>query len=176
MKDANELNHWIKTHGDLALDMVRIYLGIGLMAKAVYFIYHMDYLLNLTESAGSFWFAPAFLVHYVIMAHLVGGFMLAVGLITRGAAVVQLPVLAAALFYVHLPKILSSVEARQDAEFAGLVLFLLCLITFYGAGRFSLDYAMGRKMNAWLFHTGGEAPKLAQEPQEFAQHRQDFSR
>ena len=53
MKHLHETNHWIKTHGDLALDMVRIYLGIGLMVKAVYFMTHSEYLLQLMPVSGS---------------------------------------------------------------------------------------------------------------------------
>src|SRR5882724_9198092 len=123
MKDVTEMNHWIKTHGDLALDLVRIYLGIGLIVKAIFFMTHSEYLIELMQTSGSAWVATALVQHYVVLAHLFGGFCLAIGLMSRAAAVVQLPILLSALFYVHLPKIISSVEARQSAEFAGLVLF-----------------------------------------------------
>lgn len=151
MKDVNQLNHWIKTHGDLALDLVRAYLGIGLMIKAAYFMTHSDYLLQMTANAGSFWFAPAILAHYVVLAHLFGGFCLTVGLLTRTAALVQLPILVSALFYVHLPHVVTSVESRESAEFAGLVLFLLVLLSVYGAGRWSLDYWLAGKERSELF-------------------------
>lgn len=151
MKDAFKTNHWIKTHGDLVLDLIRIYLGLGLIIKAIYFMYHTDYLMNLMDSMGSMWFAQAMLVHYVILAHLVGGVCLTFGLFTRAAAIIQLPVLGAALFYVHLPNMVASVEARQSAEFAGLVLFLLLLISVYGAGRWSLDHWLGKREFEKLF-------------------------
>jgi uncharacterized membrane protein YphA (DoxX/SURF4 family) len=151
MKDVNQLNHWIKTHGDLALDLVRAYLGIGLMVKAAYFMTHSDYLLQMTSTAGSFWFAPAILAHYVVLAHIFGGFCLTVGLLTRTAALVQLPILVSALFYVHLPHVVASVESRESAEFAGLVLFLLVLLSVYGSGRLSLDYWLARKEKSELF-------------------------
>jgi uncharacterized membrane protein YphA (DoxX/SURF4 family) len=160
MKDVQEMNHWIKTHGDLALDLMRIYLGIGLMIKAVFFMSHSDYFLQLMETVGSMWFAPAILMHYVILAHLFGGLCLTLGLITRAAALVQLPILLSAMFYVHLPHMVSSIEARQSMEFAGLVLFLLILISVYGAGRWSLDYVLARKENAALFRTDPEPAKL----------------
>src|SRR5229473_8367578 len=117
MKDAYHVNHWIKTHGDLALDLVRIYLGIGLIVKAAYFMGHSDYLLQLMENIGSLWFAPAILVHYVVLAHLCGGICLVLGLFTRTAAIVQLPVLVSALLYVHMPRMITSVESRESAEF-----------------------------------------------------------
>jgi putative oxidoreductase len=160
MKDVNQMNHWIKTHGDLALDLMRIYLGLGLMIKAVFFMTHTDYMIQLMETVGSMWFAPAMAIHYVILAHLFGGLCLTLGLITRAAAVAQLPILLSAMFYVHLPKMVSSIEARQSMEFAGLVSFLLILISVYGAGRWSLDYLLARKQNAALFRTNPEPAEL----------------
>jgi putative oxidoreductase len=159
MRDTNEINHWIKTHGDIALDLVRIYLGLGLMIKAVYFMNHTDYLLHYMDTMGSMWFLPALMVQYVVLAHLFGGLCLTVGLITRGAALIQLPILLVAMFAVHLPHIITSVEARQSLEFAGLVFFLLFLISIYGAGRWSLDYLLGRKQNATLFRPEPEPTK-----------------
>ena len=151
MKDTFALNHWIKTHGDLALDLVRMYLGIGLIIKAFYFMNHSDYLLHLMDSMGSTWFAPAILMHYIVLAHLVGGILLLFGLFTRTAALVQLPILFGALFWVHLPYMLSTAEAREKAEFAGLVLFLLVLLSVYGAGRWSLDNWLAKREFKKLF-------------------------
>ena len=151
MKDVNAANRWIKTHGDLALDLVRIYLGIGLIAKGIYFMTHSEYLLQLMDRVGSRWFEPAILAHYIVLAHLFGGLLLTFGLVTRAAAVVQLPVLLAALLYVHLPRMVTSVEARESVELTGLVLFLLVLISIYGAGRLSLDYQLARKEGDALF-------------------------
>jgi putative oxidoreductase len=161
MKHLHETNHWIKTHGDLALDMVRIYLGIGLMVKAVYFMTHSEYLLQLMPVSGSAWLAPAMLAHYIILAHFFGGLLLTVGLITRLAAAVQLPILMSAILYVHLPRMVISVEARESMEFAGLVFFLLALISVYGAGRWSLDYWLAKEKSAALFRTKIEAHKPA---------------
>ncbi|EEF59782.1 DoxX family protein [Pedosphaera parvula] len=152
-KRSSEANHWIKTHGDVILDLIRIYLGVGLILKALYFMTHMDYLLRLTAGEGSMWFAPTILAHYIVVAHLVGGVCLTLGLFTRVAALIQIPVLFAAIFYVHMPNVIASVEARQNAEFAALVLFLLVLFSFYGSGRWSLDYYMSRKSNPDLYRT-----------------------
>src|SRR5258708_20006771 len=121
MKDAYHVNHWIKTHGDLALDLVRIYLGIGLIVKAAYFMGHSDYLLQLMENIGSLWFAPAILVHYVVLAHLCGGICLVLGLFTRTAAIVQLPILLSAPPYVPMPPMITSLESPPTAEFPPLL-------------------------------------------------------
>lgn len=160
-QDVHEANHWIKRHGDLILDTIRIYLGFGLILKAVFFVYHMDYLLRLTQFTGSTWFAPTIVAHYIVMAHFCGGVCLVLGLFTRLAAILQLPILIAAIFYVHMPTMYTSVEARQSVEFSALVLLLLALISVYGAGRLSLDYWLGRKTDADLFHDVPAATKAA---------------
>ena|SRR5277367_679339 len=161
MKDFTQINHWIKTHGDLALDLIRIYLGVGLIIKAVFFVTHTDYLLGLMAGAGSWWFAPAILMHYIVLAHFCGGVCLLLGLFTRSAALAQLPILFSAIFYVHLPRIVESMEARQSLEFAGLVLFLLCLLSVHGAGRWSLDHWLAGRQHNRLFESGPHAVKPA---------------
>lgn len=134
---------WTETHSDLFIDLVRIYLGTGLFVKAIWFMTHRDFLMNTIEGSDNLWFAPAALAHYVIMAHLVGGFLLAIGLLTRVAALFQIPILLGAVFYVYLPKIVT-LEPRQNLEFAALVLFLTVLVAVRGAGRCSLDYYLSR--------------------------------
>jgi putative oxidoreductase len=79
--------------------------------------------------------------HYVIPVHLVGGVMLLLGLATRYAAVAQIPLLVGAIFYVYLPRF-ATLELRQNLEFTGLVLFLLCVVSVYGSGRYSVDYVL----------------------------------
>jgi uncharacterized membrane protein YphA (DoxX/SURF4 family) len=156
MKDMEHTNHWIKVHGDLFLDLIRIYLGIGLFWKGVYFASHTTELVRLMDESGGLWFTSGLIAHFVIMAHLVGGFFMAIGLITRGAALIQIPVLATAVFFVHLPKAFSGMDLRQDFEFTALILFLLILISIYGAGRLSVDYVLARKENAKLFRSDEE--------------------
>jgi uncharacterized membrane protein YphA (DoxX/SURF4 family) len=107
------------------------------------------------------------IAHFVIMAHLVGGFFLAIGLITRGAALVQVPVLAVAAFFVYLPKMFGAIEMRENFEFTVLILFLLILISIYGAGRWSVDFILARKENEKLFRPDDE-PVAPAPPQDVA--------
>jgi putative oxidoreductase len=71
--------------------------------------------------------------------------MLALGLATRLAAFAQLPILFGAIFSLYLPRF-AVIEPRQYLEYAGLVAFLLMLFGIFGAGRFSMDYVMSRKL------------------------------
>ena len=147
MNSINECKQWVETHRDAFFEMMRIYLGIGLAVKAVWFMSHSDYLTKMMDEVGNFWFAPYAIGHIVVAAHLIGGICLAAGLVTRLAALIQIPVLVGAIFYFYLPKMML-IEERQSLEFSALVLFLLALIFVRGGGRWSLDYILSKKTGA----------------------------
>src|ERR1019366_2345655 len=84
------------------------------------------YFVDLMHRAGQSWLATGLLMHYVILVHFVGGAMLAFGFLTRLAALVQIPVLAGAVFLIHRKDGLLSPD--QSLEFSALVLFLLGVI------------------------------------------------
>ena len=156
MNATSRMRLWVETHSDIIWDLVRIYLGIGLFLKAIFYLTHRDYLLQSMDNMGTSWFAPAIMAHYVILAHLFGGLLMALGLITRVAALVQVPILLAAVFYVYLPKMMF-LEPRQSLEFSALVLFLLLLTAAFGAGRWSLDHYLSRKINPEGYRAADEA-------------------
>jgi uncharacterized membrane protein YphA (DoxX/SURF4 family) len=66
--------------------------------------------------------------------------LLALGLLTRLVALVQIPILAGAVFIVHRQDGLFALG--QSLEFSALVLFLLCVVFVSGAGRLSLDHVI----------------------------------
>ena len=148
MNSIDQIRNWIKTHADMVIDAMRIYLGLGLFWKGLYFMLHRDELGRLMDQLGDLWFVPVAIAHVVVPLHLIGGLMLAAGLLTRVAALSQIPILLVAAFAIYLPKAFASgvyLDPRQSFEFTMLVLFLLCLLFVYGAGRFSVDYALTKK-------------------------------
>jgi uncharacterized membrane protein YphA (DoxX/SURF4 family) len=72
---------------------------------------------------------------------MVGGVLLVLGILTRLAALAQIPILAGAVLFVGLPW-MDTVEMREHFEFSCLVLFLMVLVFLKGAGRMSLSYRM----------------------------------
>ena len=63
-----------------AIECIRIYLGIALFFKGIHFMIHpqdLVYFLN----QGDLDVIEAFVSHYVISAHLIGGLMLGIGLL-----------------------------------------------------------------------------------------------
>lgn len=138
---------WLRAHEDLFLDLVRIYLGCGLFVKAFFFLSHREFLHEMIGNSHVTWIGAAVVGHYVILAHMVGGAMLALGIATRFAAAIQIPVLFGAVFSLYLPRF-AYVEPRQYLEYAGLVTFLLILFVVFGAGRFSIDYLIAKRKDA----------------------------
>lgn len=130
---------WAEAHPKIWLDLVRIYLGIGLFVRGVMMFTssRADFISELIQRSGESWLFTAAVLHYVAIAHFVGGILLVTGLLTRIAAGAQLPILAGAVFLIHGSEGLMA--PGQSLEFSALVLFLLAIITVAGAGPLSVD-------------------------------------
>jgi uncharacterized membrane protein YphA (DoxX/SURF4 family) len=135
---------WVDAHSDVFLDAIRIYLGIGLIVKGLYIMTNRDQVLALLDAGGGLSLAVMTAAHLVIPIHFAGGLLLALGLVTRPAALLQIPVVAGALICVYLPR-LASLEMRENIEFSGLVLFLLFVIAAHGPGRCSVDHLIDQE-------------------------------
>ncbi len=131
---------WAEAHRELWLDCIRIYLGLGLLARGLLLITNTStgYFVDLLQRAGQSWLLTGALLHYVMLAHFIGGALLTIGFLTRLAALVQIPILVGAVFIVHRQDGLFAMG--QSLEFSALVLFLLVIVAISGAGKYSLDY------------------------------------
>lgn len=148
----------------VGMDLIRIYLGVGLMVRGALFISRPDILVEFLKRTNS-WFVPLAAAQYVVAAHLCGGILLALGLGTRVAAAVQIPPLLGAVLFVHIGEGL--LTAGQSLEFAALVLVMLVAFSVFGAGRVSLD-AWLPKRNAELQGISEEDPEHSEEDPEHA--------
>lgn len=137
---------WIDAHRDLCFDLVRIYLGVGLFVKGWFFIQHTQVLSELLLNSGRLDVAASLLAHYIPLAHLGGGLLMAIGFLTRVAVLVQIPILFGAVFLVYYKEGLFT--QNQGLEFTALVLFLLVVLLIYGSGRFSVDALLGARRKA----------------------------
>lgn len=138
----NRLAGWLEENRDLAFELVRIYLGLGLFAKGVHFANNIGAAMDLVNKGGLDVPGVA-LAHFVVVVHLGGGLLLAAGLMTRLAALLQVPVLIGAVAFVHFREGLFG--PSQNLEFSALVLALLVLTAAHGGGRLSADRALSRK-------------------------------
>lgn len=125
-----------------SFDVMRMYLGVGLFVRGVLFLADTDQLALLVHTAADYGALSTALVHYVALAHLAGGLFMALGLLTRISAIVQIPVLFGAVFFIHLGEGL--LAKGQSLELSALVLVLLCLIAVHGPGPWSVDQYIER--------------------------------
>jgi uncharacterized membrane protein YphA (DoxX/SURF4 family) len=130
---------WAESRRDTWLDCVRIYLGLGLLARGLLLITNTapSFFVDLLQRSGQSWLTTGLVLHYVMLAHFVGGAMLTLGFLTRLAAAVQIPILAGAVFFVHRKDGLFAMG--QSLELSALVLFLLVVFLIGGAGPWSMD-------------------------------------
>lgn len=141
MEKLRQWIDWAEAHPKVWLDCVRIYLGLGLFIRGVFIISNTraEFIQTMLKQMEFPWIVTVGLLHYISLAHLIGGLMLTVGLLTRIAAWVQVPILAGAVF-IHRGEGLMS--GGQSLEFSALVLFLLLTFAVSGAGPLSVDNGM----------------------------------
>lgn len=127
---------WIQDNSDLFFDLIRVYVGVGLFVRGLLALLDPSFLAEWMARFGVSGAASDAARLYVIAAHLIGGLLLAVGLLTRIAALINIPILIGAVFFIHYPQGLATTD--QSLEFSALVLFLLTLFLLRGHGRLSL--------------------------------------
>jgi putative oxidoreductase len=133
MNYVQRIEHWGETHHPRWLDFVRVALGLFLVAKGVEFADNMNKLLNLMSGLPFGNFMMIMLAHYVLFAYMLGGVLLATGLLTRFACIINLPVLITAI----------SMNVFQEFSELGIAVMILALIIYFmviGSGRWSLDW------------------------------------
>lgn len=146
--DLNRVEHWADTHHPIWLDVLRVGLGIFLMIKGFMFVQNTDALFSIMQKSQFPWVSIG-LAHYVAFAHLVGGFLIAIGLITRVAILFQLPILLGAVFFINPERGFYS----ENTELWSSIIVLLLLIAFliFGSGRFSVDHLIRKPKRDWLY-------------------------
>jgi uncharacterized membrane protein YphA (DoxX/SURF4 family) len=146
MNTLQRLEHWGESHHPLWLELVRIVLGVFLCYKGVQFAQESTLMTLMIGNIPFNSFLLLLLSHYILFAHIMGGFLLAIGMLTRLAALIQIPILLGAIVFVNLsPGVLN-----QFSELLLSIVVLLLLIYFAiaGSGQWSFDYYMDRDKNA----------------------------
>jgi uncharacterized membrane protein YphA (DoxX/SURF4 family) len=147
MSVVTDVEKWGNTHRPGFLDMFRIVLGAFITYKGFYFITHMNE-LHMTAEGINVYFAGMTLSHYVVFAHILGGPLIIVGLFTRIACLIQIPILIGAIVFVNYPKGFLSIGNHMELEVSIIILVGLILFMIFGAGRFSIDAKRRREMEA----------------------------
>ncbi|WP_412062575.1 DoxX family membrane protein [Rubrivirga sp. IMCC45206] len=138
---TRDLVTWTDAHRAVALDLIRIYVGVGLAVRGTLFLSDPGAYTSLLPGGAESPFAALALMHYVGLSHAAGGLLLALGLLTRIAALAQLPILVGAGLLVHLP---ADGLFSQEFAFAAFVAVVLAVLSVWGSGPWSLDEAVQR--------------------------------
>ncbi len=138
MKLFNKIVEWFNTNHDLAYSLIRIILGVALFVRG---------LLLLSDPAAISEFAGQYKLYwwysYITIIHIVTGFLLIFGLLTRIAGLLQIPILVGAVFFIHIKQGL--VAEQQSLELAALLLSLLIVYSLFGSSSLSLDNYLAKR-------------------------------
>jgi putative oxidoreductase len=138
MNLVHKIENWGDTHHPKILDLVRIALGIFLLLKGIAFMQNTAYLRHLIEDQDVIDLSPEVLmvlVYYVTFAHMVGGILIALGIYTRLAAIIQIPIVLGAVFLTSIFQ-----EPINTLAWPSITaLILLVIFTIFGSGPISLD-------------------------------------
>lgn len=140
MNMLQRIDRWGERHHPRWLDVVRIMLGLFLMYVGVLFVNNIDALTAIIKESRFLAMVSFGIAHYIVFAHLAGGLLIALGLLTRVAVLANIPVLLGAVFFVHSPTNLFDVYPMSGLSI--LVLFLLVLFMIEGSGPISVDAYM----------------------------------
>lgn len=147
MNVINKVEHWGDLHRTKWLDIVRIALGILIFSKGIALISNTAAAQDLILQNNVFGFSgviASLAIHIIAFAHLVGGILITIGLLTRFAVVIQIPILLGAIFFVNLSKGFSTLNS--ELWLSVIVLLLLVLFWIIGSGSLSVDESMKRKV------------------------------
>ncbi|RZM30099.1 MAG: DoxX family protein [Pedobacter sp.] len=150
MTVIQRIEHWGDVHHAKWLDIIRIVLGILIFSKGIAIVSNTAALQDLLLHNNVFGFSglmTSVALHIVGFVHLVGGILITIGLVTRFAAVIQIPILLCAVLFVNLSKGFSALNSELWLSI--IVLMLLVLFWVVGSGPYSVDQAMKKKQTIY---------------------------
>lgn len=138
MNLLQRLEYWGDRHHPKWIDIVRCGLGVFLCYKGIEFLENMSTMISrMSGVLPNSYFSLSMLGHYIVFAHIVGGAMLAVGLLTRVACIAQIPILIGALIFLNRSG--GMFEPFSEIILTVVVLVLLIYFLVAGNGPWSVD-------------------------------------
>lgn len=132
----HQLEKWSTTHHPRWLVVLRVALGICLILKGISFLSNSVNLSQVLKESNVD-FGVTWLPVLISSLHLLCGFLIITGLLTRWATLVMIPILLVAVVFINAPRGIYAGES----EFGFSLIVLLLLIFFFieGGGPLSLD-------------------------------------
>lgn len=135
---VHRIENWGDSHHPKILDVFRIALGGFLLFKGIAFMENTEYLKQLINDQNFITVSSGLLmslVYYVTFAHMVGGILIGLGILTRFGCIIQIPIVAAALFLTGFFQYDINVMVWPSV----VALAALILFAVIGSGPLSLD-------------------------------------
>ena len=136
MSTVAKVEDWADHHHSVWLDYLRVILGLMIVVRCFSFAENQAVVTNflLSHRLEYLTFMGA---QYIILIGIGGGILITLGVLTRFASLIELPVAVAELFFVNVPNGLTFFNSDVFISLAVLILLLFFLI--YGSGSFSFD-------------------------------------
>ncbi len=139
MNYLHRVELWGENHHSKWLDILRVALGAFLCFKGISFLSNMSVLIGLLNrtNMGTASFALVLIGQFIVIAHLLGGFFIMIGLHTRLACITQMPILIGAIFLLRFS--VRDNIGSVDLMLSITVLVLLIVFLIMGNGPWSYD-------------------------------------
>ncbi|MES2588655.1 MAG: DoxX family protein [Bacteroidota bacterium] len=134
MKAIDKINKWANERTNIAIDLLRIGVGVFFFIKGIQFADQTQAIVDLIQPKSSS-FLPVLIAHYVVMGHFAGGILIVFGLLTRLACLVQLPIVVGAVI-VNFAVAMNTNDLIQASIATIFTVFFL----IFGSGKHSVDY------------------------------------
>ncbi|MGN7205505.1 DoxX family protein [Pedobacter sp. SAFR-022] len=135
-----KIQRWGDRHHPKWLDYFRILLGLILMWKGIQFATNLDAFTALMKDASLGKAATiSLLAHVIIVLHILGGLMIAVGTQTRIVCLLNLLILFGAVFFVNLREDIA--RPYSEIWLSSFVLIGLLCFLIEGDGVISIEYS-----------------------------------
>lgn len=139
MSIIEKFKNWGDRHHPKWLDIIRIVLGIFLCYKGVDFLQNTSNIISMMQNNSFFSeFMIILIGHYVAFAHIIGGFFLTIGLFTRAACIIQIPILLGAIIFVNIGATQNAFSPYSELFLSILILLLLFYFLIIGNGPLSV--------------------------------------
>ncbi len=138
MSVATYFDETVEKHRSFSVvELLRFLLGVILVIKGINLIGHRTLVSALVDPRS--WNLTFFLMsQYITGLFLIGGILIAFGMLTRIICLMEMPILIAEIFFIHLPKGFSIWNA--DLIYSIIILAFLIFFSFYGGGLHSADH------------------------------------
>ncbi len=137
MSLLQQFQNWTSSHNPKWLALIRVAVGAVLLLFGVLFLNRLPDLDKMLTSNGLGSYKDV-LMNAIPWLHIGGGFLMIIGLFTRFAAFVQIPLILGALISIHTDNDLFKIQTNIPLSI--ILLFLLIVFVIEGSGTLSLAH------------------------------------